>query len=128
MKQEQLIQSPAVALEDHNGRQISGGRRIDLSRNFKEPHFCHFATDMSGAHLITDCGPFQTGGRLFYARLPESEKDAIDNWIYLCSPGHEVSKRTHVHPFLSPDGTMGFFNSAESGLLQAYMITGLDNL
>jgi Tol biopolymer transport system component len=30
-----------------------------------------------------------------------------------------------MHPFLSPDGTMGFFNSDESGLLQAYMITGL---
>jgi len=26
---------------------------------------------------------------------------------------------------LSPDGTLGFFNSDESGILQAYMLRGL---
>lgn len=31
----------------------------------------------------------------------------------------------NTHPFLSPDGRMGFFNSDESGILQAYMIRGL---
>jgi hypothetical protein len=30
----------------------------------------------------------------------------------------------HLHPFLSPDGSMAFFNSTESGELQAYMATG----
>jgi Tol biopolymer transport system component len=32
---------------------------------------------------------------------------------------------THTHPFLSPDGASAFFNSTESGQLEAYMITGL---
>jgi hypothetical protein len=30
-----------------------------------------------------------------------------------------------MHPFLSPDGKSAFFNSDESGTLQAYMIRGL---
>jgi len=50
-------------------------------------------------------------------------------------PGLEVVQLTtdasvpasHLHPFLSPDGTMAFFNSDESGILQAYMIRGLEN-
>ena len=39
-----------------------------------------------------------------------------------------TSKRTHPHPFLSPDGLMAFFNSDVSGVLQAYMIRGLDGV
>ena len=37
-------------------------------------------------------------------------------------------KQAHIHPFLSPDGSMAFFNSDESGILQAYMIRGLENV
>ncbi len=40
-------------------------------------------------------------------------------------PRSTCDKGAHIHPFLSPDGTMAFFNSDESGLLQAYMIRGL---
>jgi Tol biopolymer transport system component len=29
-------------------------------------------------------------------------------------------------PSVSPDGSMAFFNSDESGALQAYMVRGLD--
>ena len=34
-------------------------------------------------------------------------------------------KNSHIHPFLAPDGKTAFFNSDESGTLQAYAITGL---
>ena len=34
-------------------------------------------------------------------------------------------RSVHVHPFLSPDGNLAFFNSDESGLSQAYMIRAL---
>ncbi len=50
---------------------------------------------------------------------------ALENWRYLLTPRSTCRKDTHIHPFLSPDGTMGFFNSDESGLLQAYMVRGL---
>jgi Tol biopolymer transport system component len=30
----------------------------------------------------------------------------------------------HVHPFLPPDGRTGFFNSDETGTMQAYMVRG----
>jgi hypothetical protein len=34
----------------------------------------------------------------------------------------------HPHPFFSPDGTMAFFNSNESGSVQAYMVRNLPRL
>ena len=33
-----------------------------------------------------------------------------------------------IAPAVTPDGTRAFFNSDESGLLQAYMVTGLETL
>jgi len=50
------------------------------------------------------------------------------DWTFLLSPGSTLNKQTHIHPFLSPDGKMAFFNSDESGVAQAYMICGLENL
>ena len=44
------------------------------------------------------------------------------NFRYLLCPKSSCQKEAHIHPFLSPDGSMGFFNSDESGILQAYMI------
>ena len=45
-----------------------------------------------------------------------------------CAEGRKprivLAKDTHIHPFLSPDGVSGFFNSDESGVLQAYMVRG----
>jgi Tol biopolymer transport system component len=35
-------------------------------------------------------------------------------------------KGSHIHPFLSPDGRTAYFNSDESGTLQAYMIRGME--
>lgn len=42
------------------------------------------------------------------------------------NPHSSWKAEAHIHPFLSPDGSMGFFNSDESGTVQAYMIRGLD--
>ena len=43
----------------------------------------------------------------------------------LLDSGSTWQKDSHTHPFLSPDGKTGFFNSDESGVLQAYMIRNL---
>lgn len=55
----------------------------------------------------------------------EAGADPLTGWTYLLSPRSTCLKGAHIHPFLSLDGTMGFCNSDESGLLQAYMVTGL---
>ena len=44
---------------------------------------------------------------------------------FLLHPRSSCVKTAHIHPFLSPDGTLAFFNSDESGVLQAYMIRGV---
>jgi hypothetical protein len=46
------------------------------------------------------------------------------NITFLLNPRSSWQKGAHIHPFLSPDGMMGFFNSDESGILQAYMVRG----
>ena len=35
------------------------------------------------------------------------------------------NEEAHIHPFLSPDGKLAFFNSDKSGVLQAYMVRGV---
>ncbi len=121
----QLIEGRAVPHAGHVGIKTPGGVRNDLSREFPNPHFYHFATDIAGERLITDAAPFNEGGRIYLAEFGEAGKDALRNWKYLLNPKSSCVKTAHIHPFLSPDGTMGFFNSDESGILQAYMIRGL---
>jgi hypothetical protein len=36
--------------------------------------------------------------------------------------GSREKSKWHPHPFLSPDGKSGFFNSAAEGSLQPYMV------
>ena len=74
---------------------------------------------------ISDAAPLDKGGRIYLAELGEPGKDAAKNFQYLLSPRSSGKKEAHIHPFLSPDGKLGFFNSDESGILQAYMIRGL---
>ena len=64
------------------------------------------------------------GGRLFLADLGAPGREAARNWRYLLNPNSSGKKEAHLHPFLSPDGQTGFFNSDESGLLQAYLVRG----
>lgn len=124
----QLIESRAVAHGDHNGAQTPGGVRNHLSRNFPRPDFCHFATDIEGNRLITDYRNEENGNlpptSFYLANLGKPGVDA-SAFSYLLSLHPQWKKETHPHPFLSPDGKTAFFNSDESGILQAYMMRGL---
>lgn len=120
----QLIEASITGYDGHIGIRTPGGVRNDLSREFPGPSFFHFATDSDGRRLITDAGPYEKGGRIFLAGLTESGRGPLKNFIYLLSPRVGGKKGAHIHPFLSPDGLKGFFNSDESGLIQAYMVHG----
>ncbi|MEI6502031.1 MAG: hypothetical protein WCP21_13520 [Armatimonadota bacterium] len=128
----QLIEGRETPHAGHSGLNSPGrpgtpdAVRNDLSRDFANPRFYHFATDSAGARLISDCGPLSEQASLWVAQLGEAGVDPLTGWRYLLSPRSTCVKGAHLHPFLSPEGTMGFFNSDESGLLQAYMVTGLD--
>jgi hypothetical protein len=121
----QLIEGRPAEHAGHVGAKTPGGVRNDLSRDFPNPHFYHFATDIQGTRLITDAGPLNQNAAIFVGELGEPGKDPIRNWRYLLCPRSSCVKTAHIHPFLSPDGKLGFFNSDESGLLQAYMVRGL---
>ncbi len=120
----QLISGRAADHIGDEGINTPGGWRNDLSRSFDAPDFCHFATDINGKRLITDAGPIDAGGAVWLFDLPEEDKGALANARKVADPGSSWQKHTHIHPFLSPDGRSGFFNSDESGILQAYMVRG----
>ena len=120
----QLIEGRATDHVGHLGLNTPGGVRNDLSRNFPHPDFYHFATDLAGHRLITDAGPRDDGGAIFLAGLPTDETEVLEDITFLLNPRSSWEKGSHIHPFLSPDGSTGFFNSDESGILQAYMIKG----
>jgi len=121
--EQQLIESLPVAASDHLGLTAPGGRRNHLSRCFTQPSFYHFATDIDGRRLISDTGPRDQGGRVFIADFGTAGEDALVNWTCIANPKSSWTKEAHIHPFLSPDGKHGFFNSDESGVLQAYMLS-----
>jgi hypothetical protein len=121
----QLIEGLAAPFTDHVGIKTPGGVRNDLSRSFPNPHFYHFATDIAGIRLISDAGPHDKGGSLYLAELDAPGRGAARKFTYLLNPRSSWGKDAHIHPFLSPDGKLGFFNSDESGILQAYMVRGL---
>ena len=70
-----LIESRAVPHTGHDGLKMPRGIRNHLSGAFPDPHFYHFATDLSGGRLITDAAPLDKGGRLFVAELGEPGKE-----------------------------------------------------
>lgn len=123
-REAQLIEGRAAAHDGHLGLNTPGAVRNDLSRAFAGPQFYHFATDLPGTRLITDAGPTKEGGRIFVADLGTPGQEPLRNWTYLLNPRSSWKKEAHVHPFLSPDGKLGFFNSDESGVLQAYLVRG----
>lgn len=118
-----LIESQAVTHIDHDGL-LSGGIRNDLSARVARPMFFHFATDIAGKRFITDCALDDGQGAVFCARLGTAGEEPLQDLTYLLTPKCDWKgpQRAHIHPFLSPDGTMGFFNSDQTGVLQAYMI------
>jgi len=124
----QLIEGRAAPHAGHVGIKTPGGVRNDLTREFPNPHFYHFATDIAGTRLVSDAGPLNKDASLYLAALGEPGKAPAGKFTYLLKPKSTCAKGAHIHPFLSPDGTMAFFNSDESGILQAYMIRGLPSV
>jgi hypothetical protein len=120
----ETIESLPVAEAGHLGACVPGGLRNVLSREFAKPYFYHFATDRAGDRLIADAAPFDQGGALYVGDFGAPGKDAA-RFTWLLNPRASGKKESQIHPFLSPDGTMAFFNSDESGLLQAYMVKGI---
>ncbi|MDY0166403.1 MAG: hypothetical protein RBS80_07655 [Thermoguttaceae bacterium] len=121
-REAQLIEGRATPHADHVGIATPGGVRNDLTREFPSPHFYHFATDVEGCRLVSDSQPMREGGAVWVADLGRPGEDPLSNFVYLLNPRSSCGKEAHIHPFLSPDGTMAFFNSDESGVLQAYMV------
>jgi hypothetical protein len=121
---QELIEALPAPHAGHLGRATPAAIRNDLSRSFEIPDFRHFQTDREGRLLLSDCGPFDEGGRLFLARLGEPGRDPVASWKPLLRLRCSNISDAHAHPFLAPDGRRGFFNSDESGTLQAYMIEG----
>ncbi len=121
----QLIEGKAAPYAGHVGLYTPGAERNDLTRDVPAPQFHHFGTDIEGTRIVSDSKPFDQGGAIYLAELGEPGEEPLQNPRYLLSPGSGCEKGAHIHPFLSPDGTIAFFNSDESGMLQAYMIRGL---
>jgi hypothetical protein len=119
-----LFESLAVPHVDHDGALAPGAVRNELSRNFATPRFSHFSTDIAGELLITDNGN-GSANALYLMELGEPGVDAFRDVRYLLNPRASWTGDVHIHPFLSPDGKTAFFNSDESGVLQAYMVRGL---
>lgn len=120
--EQQLIESPAAPHVGHEGITTPEGVRNELTASFDDPCFSHFQTDAAGDRLITDAKEADRGRRIFLADLTAPGEGPATKWTYLLGTGGSSEKAAHIHPFLSPDGAMGFFNSDESGTLQAYMI------
>ncbi len=120
----QLISGHAAPHGDHDGLNTPRGFRNDLSRSFENPDFYHFSTDIAGKRLITDAGPRDGGGAVWLFDLPDNDDAPLSNARKVAAPRSSWTKQTHIHPFLSPDGKSGFFNSDETGTLQAYMVRG----
>lgn len=124
VREEQLIEGVPCGDVGHRGLASPGAVRNDLSRSFPGPHFFHFATDAEGNRLITDHRAPESGAPVVLFDLGEPGREPLLRPRFLARTGSSWDKTCHVHPFLSPDGRTGFFNSDESGVLQAYMVRG----
>ncbi len=120
-----LIESLPVPPSSHRGSQTPGAVRNILSRDFEKPQFHHFAVDIAGRHLVTDYSHLLEEARIYLARLGEPGRDPLTDFTCLARPRPSGRSEAHMHPFLSPNGRLAFFNSDESGQLQAYAIRGL---
>ncbi len=121
--EQQIIAGRAAPYAGHVGLATPGGWRNDMTRSFASPHFHHFATDIAGRTFISDWR-FEERQAIYLAHFPNDDEAPLEGFTYLCDPRSSWKKESHVHPFLSPDGSHGFFNSDESGTLQAYMVCG----
>ncbi len=123
-----LIEGLPAVSANHAGIKTPGGVRNDLSASFVHPAFNHFGTDAEGSRMISDAARWDEGGKLYFIQLDAPGRAPAKRFVYLFSPRCSCTSDHHIHPFLSPDGRTGFFNSDESGVLQAYLIRGLESL
>jgi hypothetical protein len=123
--EQQLIESKAVDHAGHIGTASPGGVRNDMSRSFDGPNFFHFGTDKLAKRFVTDTSKADQGGRVFVADMGAPSEAALSGWTCVANANSSWGKDSHLHPFLSPDGTKAFFNSDESGVLHAYMVSGV---
>lgn len=125
-----MIESLPVDDPSNRLAEAAGAVRNLLTRDQPHPRFWHFGTDLAGNRLISDYGdPYGLwDGRteLVLAELGEPGKDPFHRVTRLLDSRTSSRSERQAHPFLSPDGRTAFFNSDESGILQAYMVRGLD--
>jgi len=105
----------------HRGVNTPGADAVrnHLTRHLTRPNLVHFGVDIAGTRR-----PEKPEGYIYLAKLPRDAGGPLTNVTPLLDIHSSWIKECHPHPFLSPDGTMGFFNSDESGILQAYMVKG----
>jgi hypothetical protein len=120
-----LLEARPVPHQGHLGAKSWWGERNEITGREEDPRFNHFGFDSTGKFILTEDRNFVSFGRLNDPGCGPSQE-----WLRLVDTGMRQGFRNKVdsHPFLSPDGKRGFFNSNESGQLQAYMIDGLDSL
>jgi len=125
-REEQLILGQSAPCAGHIGLRTPGAVRNDMTRAFEGPHFYHFQPDAEGRRIIMDYHDAQGRQGIYVADVPEDPPSgALGDYRYVVNPRSSWKSEAHPHAFLSPDGSMGFFNSDEGGILQAYMVCGL---
>lgn len=122
----ELIQGDPLPHVGHVGATIPGGRRVNLSRNINPPRCYHFSTDIAGRRMVSDYRLSDNRMNVIVADFPSDPKGALVNVRQLLVPQPPQEKAIHMHPFCSPDGRMALFNSTERGVLQAYMVRGVE--
>lgn len=118
---QELVESMPLPDAGHNGLLTPGAVRNRLSAGIAPPHFLHFATDARGTRIISDYEAESGEWHLYEGSLaaPGAGPAALRCLLNL---GPRAASPWHPHPFLSPDGTMAFFNASPDGLLQAYAL------
>ena len=90
----QIIEGRATDHVGHLGLNTPrAGLRNDLSRDFPNPDFYHFATDLAGQRLITDAGPRDGGGSLYLGQLPTDETAPLGKHHLSAQPALVLGER-----------------------------------
>lgn len=120
-----LVEALPAPGQGHLGSRTWWGVRNDLTPFEERAGYNHFGVDLKGTRLLTED---RVRGSVAFCELPAPGAEPISHFTELANTNMRQSMRSTVdsHPFLSPDGKRGFFNSNESGQLQAYMIDGLE--
>lgn len=71
------------------------------------------------------CDTVQAQDALYFLTLGAEGNGPARSFQFLLHPKTSWRAGAHAHPFLSPDGRTAFFNSDESGVMQAYMIKNI---